>query len=1338
MGNDKYKIEALDVDNYPIWSIRMTLALNDKGLWSLVTGDTKVTEDNAADNIKAHALICMNVKDHHLVAIHKCTAKEAWDKLADTYHAKTYARRINLRRELNNIKKKHDEPLTKYVARARMLRDDLAATGMAVEDSELITNVLAGLPSEYANLTSIIETIGDEKQSIDDVLSKLLQHEQRVNRNDSSTSYGDVTAALAAFKPKFGMRQGEGGSKHESGPSGANHDSRECFYCHKKGHIASVCRKKQRDIASGKIQPRGAAPGAARHGTGTPGRQLALAAASAESAATVMADMWLMDSGAEHHITPHADLLRDYRPSPSPDMYIIWGDGTPGKVIGMGDVLITANATNDVILIRDVYHVENAKFNLFSIRQATQYGADVYFSKTGTMKLHMDGKLAVDTLSSHGQYVLNAQTWPEPAPTASMALLAAASNSPAELWHRRYGHMGYSNLERLVKDNMVTGIDPSIIDAASSDKVCEPCALSKQHRLPFPTAAASETIPEPKLGLVHMDLCGPLPEPSLSGASYFATFIDDATDYSVVIPVKLKSDVARVTTTVLKKMSNYIGVTVRRVRTDRGSEYVNKTMEALFAADGITHEKTAPYTPQQNGKAERLNRTLMDRARAMLIDSGLPNNLWAEAVRTANYIRNRSPVSNKSVTPFEAFHGIKPDVSDMRVFGATAYALTPKTLRHKLEPVSFRGTFVGYELGSKAYRIMKPDGTIIVSRDVTFDETKTGLAPPAPLPTETETDGIIINLFEPKPAAAEPMASPTTSSPGSPPPSAPSSETETESESPAELPPAPSSFASRYPSRERNKPSEYWKSSTALAAAAVPRSETTEPTTAEEALAAPDAELWRAAMDEEMASLHANGTWTLEKLPPGVNPIPVKWVFKIKRDANGNIERYKARLVAKGFKQIEGIDYNEVFAPVSKHVTLRTLLALVAAEDMELHQLDVKTAFLNGELEETIYMVQPPGYAEGSSNIVCRLRRALYGLKQAPRAWHTRLKAELESIGFTASEVDPGLYMMMKGNDVIYALVYVDDILVASKSLPAIDSIKHKVKKAFNIHDIGDATFFLGMEIERDRAARKLKLAQHRMTEELLSKYGLTDANSRTTPMHHATKLLRATDTDVLYTGPPHYNELVGSLLYLSVCTRPDIAYAVGALARHMASPTDDHWQAAKGVLRYLAGTANLGITYGPAETMHGYCDADYAGDNDTRRSTTGYVFLFNAGAVSWSSRLQPTVAVSTAEAEYMAAAHAIKEALWLRNLMTDFGKPVSTVLLHADNQGALKLLKHPVASLRTKHIDVMHHFARDRVARKEVAFEYCKSADNMADVMTKPLPEAKYVACCKGMGMMV
>ncbi|KAJ9524188.1 hypothetical protein QJQ45_005009 [Haematococcus lacustris] len=505
-----------------------------------------------------------------------------------------------------------------------------------------------------------------------------------------------------------------------------------------------------------------------------------------------------------------------------------------------------------------------------------------------------------------------------------------------------------------------------------------------------------------------------------------------------------------------------------------------------------------------------------------------------------------------------------------------------------------------------------------------------------------------------------------------------------------------------------------------------------------EALSGPQAESWREAMHTELASLHANGTWTLVERPSGARVLPTKWVLKIKRDATGAIEKFKARLVAKGFMQVSGVDVGDVYAPISKHTTLRALLALAAARDMEVHQIDVEAAFLNGTLQpdEIIHIQQPEGFEEGSLNTVCRLQKALYGLRQAPRAWHAKLKQELEGMGFQASESDPALFMLSRPAGTVYLLVYVDDCLLCTEKgdFESLDFVKQRLSSVFGIKDLGQTRWFLGMQISRDRAQGTLQLDQQQYIKELLSTYSMTEAHSKAVPMAPGTKLVK--EGDALDTAHHSYSALVGSLLYLSCCTRPDIAYAVGALARHMAAPTQQHWAAAKAVLSYLKGSASQGLVFGGNDCLQGYCDADYAGDKDTARSTTGYVFTLHGAAISWSSRLQPTVAMSTAEAEYMAASGAVKEAVWLRKLMQDLGLPGTCVNIMCDNQAALQLLNNPMASARSKHISVHHHFARERAARGEVMFTYCSTSEMAADVMTKPLAAVKLGYAKEGCGI--
>lgn len=511
-----------------------------------------------------------------------------------------------------------------------------------------------------------------------------------------------------------------------------------------------------------------------------------------------------------------------------------------------------------------------------------------------------------------------------------------------------------------------------------------------------------------------------------------------------------------------------------------------------------------------------------------------------------------------------------------------------------------------------------------------------------------------------------------------------------------------------------------------------------DPKTYGEAMSSPEAHHWQRAMDEEMESQNNNHTWIPGLLPPGKKALPVRWIFTRKRNELGEVVRYKARLVVKGFMQREGVDFKEVFSPTAKWATMRTFLSLTAALNLELEQLDVKTAFLHAPLEEDIWISQPPGFEEGGPRTACKLLKAVYGLKQAPRAWHIKVKSLLMDAGYTPSAVDPALFVKLDPRP-SYCLVWVDDLLVAyHPEDPTGNAAIKRLEEEFEVTK-GDGSYYLGVEIKRNRALRQLKISQHLLIEDLLAEFGMSDCKPKSTPFPPGTHPTK-TGAEPL-PADSRYSALVGSLLYLSTVTRPDIAQAVGVLSRYMAAPTQEHWQLGMHLLRYLSSTRTSGITYTGTDftngcTAIGYTDSDFAGDLDTRRSTTGYVFTMNGGCISWSSRLQPTVAVSTTEAEYMAAGSGVKEALWLRNLHSDMGMTVKTVTIYTDNQASLAMLKNPVSSVRTKHIDVLHHFARERVERKEVCFVYISTSDNISDIMTKALPSVKFVECCTNMGV--
>ena len=482
-------------------------------------------------------------------------------------------------------------------------------------------------------------------------------------------------------------------------------------------------------------------------------------------------------------------------------------------------------------------------------------------------------------------------------------------------------------------------------------------------------------------------------------------------------------------------------------------------------------------------------------------------------------------------------------------------------------------------------------------------------------------------------------------------------------------------------------------------------------------------------MQEEIDALHANGTFMATKLPPGAKALPCKWVYKIKYAPDRSIERFKARLVIGGHRQVTGIDYAEVFAPVGRFASLRALLSAGAFRDQELGVIDISNAFLNAELRIPVYMRTPDGFRGSDPFGVWELRKTLYGLKQSPKEWYDLLSASLSELGLECCPYDQALWRTKAKDGRIYLLHWVDDLLMSAGTPQAMTDIKAKILSKFKGRDLGDVTSYLNMIIVRDRPARSLKLSQANHIHDLLQLLNLLECKARDVPLSVGADISAMHDDEKVFSDPTLYARAVGALMYIAACTRPDLAFAASSLARHMAKPTERHWLQLKGVGRYLFATRDYGIVLGvSAAGLHGYTDSDYAGDKDSRRSRTGFIFLLHGGPISWSSKLQSVVATSTAEAEYVAGSYAAREAVWLRRMgaFLDVLSPDPTAV-YVDNQAALSMATSSSDSARTKHIDVAYHFLRETVGRGLIRMVYCPTDDNPADLFTKPLHLPKF-----------
>lgn len=680
----------------------------------------------------------------------------------------------------------------------------------------------------------------------------------------------------------------------------------------------------------------------------------------------------------------------------------------------------------------------------------------------------------------------------------------------------------------------------------------------------------------------------------------------------------------------------------------------------------------------------------------MLQGKGLPKIFWAEAIACAVYLLNRCPTKSVlHMTPEEAWTGFKPDVAALRVFGCIAYAHVPNAKRKKFDGKGEKCIFVGYSDRTKGYKLFNPSaGAVIVSRDVEFSEDKAwdwAVADNARLevnvpidsdsniPPFTSTHG---SLLQPDTSTTHVVASRR------------SSRTRV---IPARL--------HDYVLASDNDASDEEIVNFALFADCDPLNFSD---------AVQDGG-WVQAMDDEIQSIEKNDTWELTSLPEGKKSIGVKWVYKTKYKPDGQVDRLKARLVVKGYKQKPGIDYFEVFAPVARMDTVRMIVALAAQNQWKIHQMDVKSAFLNGLLDEEVYVDQPVGYVQpGCEDKVLKLKKALYGLKQAPRAWYTRIDSYFQETGFIQCPNEPTLYVKANSHgDFLLVCLYVDDLIFTGNNSNMFEEFKEAMSSKFEMTDLGLMHYFLGLEVMQ--VSDGIFISQAKYAMDILKRFHLDTCNPIKTPVEIRLRFDKCDNGESV--NPTYYRRLVGTLRYLT-STRPDIVYGVGIISRFMEKPSQVHLQAAKRILRYVKGTSSHGIYYGSDShcTLVGYTDSDWAGDVKERKSTSGFVFHMGSGVVSWSSKKQQVVALSTAEAEYIAAASCACQAVWLRRILAELHhEQIAPTTIFCDNKSAIALTKNPVFHGRSKHIDIKYHYIRELVKRSEINLEFCKSEDQVA-----------------------
>jgi hypothetical protein len=727
----------------------------------------------------------------------------------------------------------------------------------------------------------------------------------------------------------------------------------------------------------------------------------------------------------------------------------------------------------------------------------------------------------------------------------------------------------------------------------------------------------------------------------------------------------------------------------------------------------------------------------------MLLEAGLPTRLWGEAALTACYLSNRTPrqYSEQVATPEEKWTDRKPDLSHLKVFGCVAYAQLAKEQRDKLDPTSIRGVFTGYTPTTRQYRVYNPETGIVERYSIVrFDENRKGgtliitggsdqdkvtlkaaeeeqTIQDNPLP---EGDTIVVRGRTPEFQGDSGSETTLLSRPPSQPPS----------ERPRDASEAPTERQTRS-GRTIRIPGRYQAQQVTA--------EIATPTTYDEAITGPQKRQWEAAIAEELSSLVSNDVWTLVQRPRDTNIVSCKWVFKIKRLPNGQIDKFKARLVARGFTQQYGVDYEETFAPVVRMESLRILLAIATQEDLEVHQMDVVTAYLAGELEEEIYMTAPQGIPEANGK-VCQLRKGLYGLKQSARVWNRRISTELGQAGLEAITADQSIWIN-KDASLILAL-YVDDLVLLAREMQELRWIKGFLAQQFKMKDLGPISTMLGMRVRRDRANQMFWIDQIHYIKDLLKEFQYTNCRPVSTPADGYEHIEPAKPHDTLFADVAKYQRALGQLNWLVRGTRPDLAFVVHKLSQYCHQPHQKHWTGVQRVFKYLKHSQDLALSYRANEdSLVGYSDTDYAADTADRRSTMGYAYILSGAAVTWASRKQQSIATSTTEAEYIGLCNASKEAVWIRNLLkhlrrSEYAGETQATRILGDNQSSLKLVTNPEFHSRSKHIDVQYHYTRELVEDGIVEIDYIPTTEMAADCLTKPLKRRKLEVNLEALGL--
>lgn len=1065
------------------------------------------------------------------------------------------------------------------------------------------------------------------------------------------------------------------------------------------------------------------------------------------------ATSWIIDSGCTTTSTYDKRYFKSYEPYHG---LITIGDGRTIEILGIGkvDLLSYVDGVKTRLELQNVYHVPKLHRNLISYGQLLEDGYNGVTAKDRRTWSILDDaqkvKLIANRLANNLFEV-----------KAILDEIQLTSSSMLE--HIRMGHLGQA---------------PSHCETCDLTKITRP----NRRKLSFHT-------PENVRDLLVSDVWGPYSTPSPKGSKFFVTFMDVKSRFSWVYFMSNKSEVLACLMDLNNSFKNQYGSGIKTFRSDNGGEYLSREFSDYLSKAGISRQLTAPYSPNQNGIAERLNRTLITIARGLKYQSGLPDNLWTECVSHANLLHNINRTKALQVTPYEAYHGTPPNTSNIYVFGCVVTIVKPVLeCTTKLDTTGKRGVYIGCTNGVKGFRIWLPKERRVVNaiganfneevtykqvewcgienkfrandQDLIFDTYISRISESLSDPSNQQSTVDDFSKNDAPPSTTvrvEPIECGTQSVDDEYEENSHDDEDDVKPDWQYGATPAGTDFKARMIPRisavERQKVVAAKRAakdsqkavdrmmrlgelglSEEIFSLEIPRSDT-------EALQNP---LWKTAMIKEMQSFKHHDVFTVVPRQNGMKTIGGRWVYALKEAGDGS-RIHKARYVARGFTQRPGLDYTLTYAPTTISASLRVILSIIGHDDLSCDQLDVSTAFLHGEMDSIVYMEQPKGFEDPNyPDHVVKVNKAIYGLKQAGHLWNKRIDEVLKKVGFKQLICDQTLYTRRKDDVVTYLLLYVDDILIASSSPSMINEAKDQLKAEFRIKDMGPISTFLGVSVTRNRRNQTVHLSQKMYLVNLLKKFELENIHPSSQPAMARRAILADPPTELDHDGRAKYQALVGSLLWASTTTRLDISAVVGMAAQKVAHPTRQDWIFVVNILRYLKSTLDVELVLGGSSDLvpEVYVDSSWASVQEVdsgMRSRHGMAMKLGQGTIMWWSRLQPIIALSTAEAEYIALSEAVKDASFIISLLSELGIIIiQPIVVHEDSNACIRMIANGAMTRHTRHIGIRQQYViKAAVSDKLIRLVKIAGTENPADMFTKELPKIKIKEYSRTLGLM-